>query len=337
MTRDSIHQLLRAIGIREYTDAEHWVNCTCPFARWRHGSGQDTRPSFGISVNDLGVSVYSCFGCMDKAKAIPSLLPALFLMTGTYPWAAAKIIMESGALTLDEILQPGPWERPEGERREEPIPREVFVKFPLLRASNSMTAISAARWIGKPLSEKGRGIPTWVQNYFGLRVDEDRDAVVFPLTNHRGRIYLMRERRVGTKEIWTVSPDIAGVYGMEFARLKDVGVWFGLHLLDWNKPVMLVEGEFDAMRIFALGFRNVVASTTSSVTEAQIDAIRSDSIILGYDPDKAGEKARERITKHIGGKAIIRIADWTRVGRKDGGALGSKEELREVMNNLESP
>jgi DNA primase len=121
---------------------------------------------------------------------------------------------------------------------------------------------------------------------------------------------------------------------MEFARLKDVGVWFGLHLIDWKKPVMLVEGEFDTARIFTLGFRNVVGSATSSVTEAQIDAIQSDTIILGYDPDKAGQKAHQRIKDRVGGKAIIRVADWGIADRHDGGALRSRDELKKVMENL---
>jgi hypothetical protein len=308
-------------------DAERgWVNCICPLAPWTHAGGVDTRPSFGISLSNDGPSFFYCFGCMDKPRELIGLIHAIHVLTGGYPWDLAEIYTQHENHDEKKKIDIAvPWERDEMDEPS-PLPKKVLTKFPLLQGAKDETAFALRGWM-----ETERGIPEWVQNMFRLRYDPKRKAVVFPLTDHRGRIYVMRERRLKTKQIWTVTPKISGYPDLVFPRLRKVGVWFGMFMVNHREKTMLVEGEFDAMRVAALGYLNVMASATSSVTDSQIGALKSDQIILGYDDDKSGHHAHSRIRDWVGDRATYSVAKWGKVGCKDGGDLRSREQLMTVL------
>ena len=139
--------------------------------------------------------------------------------------------------------------------------------------------------------------------------------------------------------MWTLSSERSGVEGIVMPRLRDVGAWFGMFLIDWSRPVMLVEGEIDAMRLMALGYTNVIASATSSVTDAQIDALAAETLVLGYDADAAGKHAHARIRDRVGQKAQVLEVDWSLAKKdgspcKDAGDLPDETALREVLRGM---
>jgi 5S rRNA maturation endonuclease (ribonuclease M5) len=331
-----VTSLLRSLGVAASEIVEDttrgWVNCPCPLAVWTHGGGEDQRPSFGISIDEDRPSVFYCFGCMHEVQGLGRLLGRIFVLSGAYPWETASIYALHEVQEGHRRLKTPPlWDgSPIEDGLPDPLPPAVLGKFPILQGDQAPEAVKVRDWI-----EKIRKIPVWAQNLFRLRYDAQRRSVVFPLTDLDGRIYVLRERRRQTKKIWTVTPKIAGTPGLEFPRLRDTGVWFGMHLANWSDPVMLVEGEFDAMRVASLGFMNVIASATSSVADKQIDALDGDSYILGYDADKGGEHAVRRIKDRIGGNTSLRLARWEVVGCKDGGDLQYEEQLHEVLNSLE--
>ena len=59
---------------------------------------------------------------------------------------------------------------------------------------------------------------------------------------------------------------------------------------------MLVEGYMDAIGVTAAGFRAVVASCGTALTNDQVRALKrhSEKIVVNFDPDAAGAKAAER-------------------------------------------
>ncbi|MDP3758148.1 MAG: toprim domain-containing protein, partial [Candidatus Daviesbacteria bacterium] len=75
---------------------------------------------------------------------------------------------------------------------------------------------------------------------------------------------------------------------------------FGLNLAKGEirdkKEVILVEGEMDMILSFQTGFKNVVASKGTALTEAQIDLIKkyTENLSLGFDMDLAGDSASRR-------------------------------------------
>jgi DNA primase len=132
----------------------------------------------------------------------------------------------------------------------------------------------------------------------------------------------------------TVNGKMVGKKDLQFPRIKDTGCWFGLHLIDWSRPVMLVEGELDALRLKTLGFTNVVASTGWHIQESQAVQVVSPQIIVGLDADKAGIKGAFRSEKLFRSKTNLVFADWSMVGCKDAGELRGKKSLRKVLLNL---
>ena len=76
------------------------------------------------------------------------------------------------------------------------------------------------------------------------------------------------------------------LYGLNFAKdqIKKTG------------GALVVEGYFDAIRLYEYGIHNAVASCGTSLTEAQVMLLRrySDNITIIYDSDTAGQDAARR-------------------------------------------
>ena len=76
------------------------------------------------------------------------------------------------------------------------------------------------------------------------------------------------------------------LYGLNFAKdhIKKAG------------SALVVEGYFDAIRMYEFGINNVVASCGTSLTEPQVMLLRrySDNITILYDSDTAGQDAARR-------------------------------------------
>lgn len=343
MRAEAIYRFLEALGLDRARMHEErgWINSSCPMAPYLHAGGSDVRPSFGISIDNDGQSVYSCFGCTPKAHHLDWLLHSIFVADGRYPFEAARIFAREELWQLPEdadekeAVAPDLWTKKPPEQVR-PLPPEVLKKYPLLQDRSDFESKRIRAWLTTE-----RKVPEWVQNMLRLRYHYDSQSVMFPLTDSRGSIFLLRERSRLEKRIWTVNPVLAGFPDMEFPRLRDVGAWFGMHLIDWTSPVMLVEGEIDAMRLMGLGYLNVIASCTSSVTEAQMDALTAPTIILGYDADRGGQFAHNRIKDRMRGRANLLLADWSLASKddasacKDAGDLPDKEALAQVLGALE--
>ncbi len=79
-----------------------------------------------------------------------------------------------------------------------------------------------------------------------------------------------------------------------------------------EKPLVIVEGFFGAMRLHQLGCRKVVALMGSSMSAAQEDMIRrytnrNSHIIVILDEDEAGRFGREDIATHVSRWAFVRV------------------------------
>lgn len=79
------------------------------------------------------------------------------------------------------------------------------------------------------------------------------------------------------------------------------------HILD-RGCVYLVEGQFDVIKAMEIGFRNIVALGTSSMTPYQFSVISrySNNMFLLLDNDFSGQKGRKRIISKFGQMANIR-------------------------------
>ena len=346
MTKDSIIRFLVALGVdySEIVDSgRKWINSPCVLAPWLHGGGADARPSFGVYVNDNGPSAYYCFGCTPEGRGLHWLIHNVFLGSGEYPKEAAIIYSREEIHSPDEeafYVSIDPWAyniEPETVVTT-PLPGMVLRQYPLLQGATGREAQRCREWL-----EDERHIPAWIQNKARVRYDPNGQTVIFALTDVKGAVYVLRARSRLRKDIWTINPVRAGFPDLKFPKIKDVGVWFGMFLINWRKPVAVVEGELDMLRLMSLGFHNTIASATNMAAKSQLDALMANNLISGFDADKGGDHAHRRLTERVRGKATIWRANWALATKTDGkpckdsGDLPGKDELRIVMDNLEDP
>ena len=132
----------------------------------------------------------------------------------------------------------------------------------------------------------------------GTYWDRFRDRIMFPISNHFGKV-------VGfTGRIMPGSPDAetSGKYvnSPETPIFNKSKILYGLHKAKQDirakNMAVLVEGQMDLVMMYQDGIRNVVASSGTAFTRDQLQVLRklTDSITIFYDGDEAGKVATER-------------------------------------------
>lgn len=88
-----------------------------------------------------------------------------------------------------------------------------------------------------------------------------------------------------------------------------------------SQPLIVVEGFFDAMRLYQLGHRKVVALMGSSLSPAQEELIQRHTtqnslILVMLDEDEAGRTARDDIAARLAKIAFVRTHVFAEAGRQ---------------------
>ena len=123
-----------------------------------------------------------------------------------------------------------------------------------------------------------------------------RNRVMFPITNESGKVIAFTGRTLETGDKagpkYLNSPETAiysksrVLYNLDRAReaIRALGY------------VILVEGQMDCISVFMAGFRNVIASSGTAFTDAQVRLLAryAKKIVVNFDPDTAGIAAAER-------------------------------------------
>lgn len=337
MNKESIIKMLRFLGVKRcYHNSDHWVTCSCPLSKRTHADRKDRHPSFGILISDER-SVYKCFSCTPDAKQLDDLIYKMWRINGKYPIKAAKMVADdlSNQVSIDDDTD---FELPEirdkwvkSESILKKFPVEALDKFPLLMGRETLRVRKVIEYL------KSRGIDEQVIYDYGVRYSKMRSGVsVFPFTDIHGEIKVLRCRVNETKEIFSVNHRVAKVAGIEFPTLNDTGAWFGLHKVDHSKPVLIVEGEIDLLRLATLGFSNVIACGGTSFSDSQLANIPGNHVFLGLDNDKPGHNAAEKMFRKLDGLYSVWFVDWGIVGKKDPGELESEKQLQKCLNKLRS-
>lgn len=248
----------------------------------------------------------NCWFCFGDCQAGGSVLDFVSRKEG--------IGIRDAALLLQEwfgTLAPSPASIEDGRRRRQPPSEPQRQSNPplgfCLRLSSEFDAYLAQRG----LTEKT--IRSFGLGYCNAGLMAGRVAI--PIHNSDGRIVAYAGRWPGRP------PNGTPRYKLPRGFRKSLEL-FNLHrALSANpsNPLIVVEGFFGCMAVWQAGFRQVVALMGSSVSEFQAAhiiraAAPSGRVVLLFDEDNAGRKAREKAYKRLRDALDVRVVSFPAEG-----------------------
>ncbi|HSA92845.1 MAG TPA: DNA primase, partial [Terriglobales bacterium] len=123
-----------------------------------------------------------------------------------------------------------------------------------------------------------------------------RNRVMFPIANEAGRIVAFTGRTLASDERsgpkYLNSPETP-IYSKSRVLFNLDRAREAIRKLDY---AILVEGQMDCIAVDAAGFHNVIASSGTAFTEAQVRLLArfTRNLVVNFDPDTAGAAAAER-------------------------------------------
>jgi DNA primase len=181
----------------------------------------------------------------------------------------------------------------------------------------------------------GRGLTPETIAHFGLGHCQKgimANRIAIPIHNERGELLAYAGRWPGEP------PEGEGKYKLPTGFHKSLVV-YNLHRAKAHAKdagLIVVEGFFDAMRLWQAGFPQVVALMGSALSDAQealiIEAVGPEGMVaLLFDEDEAGWKGREDALSRLSSRAYVKVIGLGAEGRQPDGL--SAEELTRCIGN----
>lgn len=288
MTEKQIRVWLRLLGLKAMGRRRQWVVSRCPLAEWRHQSGKDRRPSFGVAEGP-GESRTHCFACHFSGRQ--GALLAELQMRGAADldlgaaWAMVEAAEEGAPLSLGE----GDFEESLSWVPEEhPFPEEM---------REALEPAYARKRVHHYL--RRRRVPYRVAKRMDLRYDPWRLRIVFPVRDWRGVLMGLHGRI--TYRPPEDDPNPPPVYLMYPCQDQtNPHVWLGEHWTDPEQPVVVAESVFDLARVIEAGFPNAISPLTADMSAAKLARVESlQDVITIFDEDQAGRYARGKLDQAL--------------------------------------
>jgi 5S rRNA maturation endonuclease (ribonuclease M5) len=127
-------------------------------------------------------------------------------------------------------------------------------------------------------------------------------------------------------------PKIVAYFGLR----KELALYVPNRVLSANKPLILVEGEIDAIRVFQLGYSNVAALAFGRFTKAQqkiVTTLGVETVVLFFDSDDAGRRLTEFTRSVLCDYCQIAEVHYPAVNRKQDPASMTDRQLRLLLNS----
>jgi DNA primase len=180
-----------------------------------------------------------------------------------------------------------------------------------------------------------------VQRDEGTIVDRFRTRIMIPIHRDNGAIIAFggRAMEAGQQPKYLNSPETP-----IYVKGKTL---YGLHLskssISRTKHAVMVEGYFDWAQAFQAGITNVVASSGTALTPAQVRLLKrfASKVVLSFDPDAAGQGAAARSSELLVAEgfqvnvAMLPAGDDPDNFIRKHGAAAYQEKLRTSRQYLE--
>lgn len=334
MDAEHIIELLQKLGCEKITQSTGgWVDSTCPLARWKHKTGRDRHPSFGVAITE-GVSGYRCHACHSSGPLI-SLVREYGERSGRNmrPWVvfveqhnapAGNFI--SKKIERYKKIEQARWQGPVeiAGMMASPIallqvpPDQVFK---VLDESELNAFVALPPEIEAYLL--GRGFTRKTLDAWGVRWHEGARRITIPIRD-------LKKQLVGISgRAW--DPDAKPKYLHSTGFARDFYL-YGEDKIEKSKPAILVEGFFDVMALWQAGYANALAIMGSHLSKFQIEKVvkHCSSVVVLPDGDAPGQETAQKIAQVLSNRLHVRVASC--VMGKDPDEL-TQDQLREFLGD----
>lgn len=313
MQASSIREAADLLGVSvQGPDMAGWLTLGCPFAPYNHKYGMDRNPSMRVEDRPGMFSRWRCFSC-GEGGTLAEISTLLRQYGAELDYAA---LLQLAANEEDDLsFQPLGVDEPNPPPQE--VPEGWLDQFVNVWASPAGSAYMEAR-----------GVPLQTQMLWKLRYDTQGRRVIFPIYDRDGILRGAQGR--------TVDPEQKPKY--LFYKINNIACghqfWFGESKLDFDKPIVAVEGPLDVIRT-SLAYPNVCGAMGSAVMQAEkLDRLATAlTVISFFDNDDAGNAARARIQAWSKGKRVCRHVFPE--GGKDPGAMSPADILHVLKGAIE--
>lgn len=331
MDLNHLEKFLDALGC-EKTKVSNggWLKATCPLARWKHGGGRDTHPSFAVMIAD-GRSYARCLAGMCGFKG--SLVSLLFVLQKLNPdrdyTALARFVQEHDAPTVSELKR-------RLERVSYDPPKKVDVGGIQLRKVGSFAQLEELPVLSEDILKPFKNMTPEILQYlmgpkrrltketieqWELGWHEGSQRIAIPIRDVKGRLVGVSGRAYPDKKPKFLHSD----------GFRRDAYLFGENRIKTGVMGVVVEGHFDAIYLRQKNV-NAVALMGGSMSLGQVEkAVQFFSeVVYLPDGDDAGLEIAKRVKTALERRLPVRIASVP--DGKDPDEL-TDEELSDALAN----
>jgi len=304
MSPNDLENVLRKIGLKKVTDRNSDIMACCP-----NPNHHDNNPSWGVSKSEP--HLHGCFSCGYKGT-----LFNLLTDIGGYS------IEQAAALCDIRVGYKGEYRKlptfsTGSENKKELSPLEKSVLYPFTFDDNVVDYM---------VNKRGIELTTCMKT--GLLYDRMQRRIIFP---------------------WFWGELLTGVTGraiddnpykmLPYNETKKGGTFYlPSRNLRSDKPLVLVEGEIDALKVYQAGFTNVAAIGFGRFTDTHKNLLIDSGvydIVCFFDADPTGHHLTKFVSKRMGKVANVKSVDYSPFykGEKLDPAKLNVKKLRFLLNH----
>ena len=280
--------ILKVLGVPYQDSGDGWLSIPCLFAKHTHSGGVDSKPSARFNPTGTG---YKCFACNESYGKPSTILYSLLTMNAEAGINSNKVLAALEYLKTNKL--------PDDDKVEKQAPKEpaAFMKFPKKEFLDKFPrALKCRESLAYLVTRK---LPRQAIEDFDIRFDPESRRVLFPY-------FLSPSNCAGAEGRLSFDPPKDFKAQNQAPRYisyrwndktNKSRVWFRQSELRLRKPVIVVEGCFDAIRVYC-HYRNVTAMLGSFPSKTKLEYLsKFKHIFWMADNDMAGDDSKEHIAK----------------------------------------
>lgn len=324
----SIKKVLEMLGanLSKKQGRSGWIISDCVFGPWSHDNGKSHPDAFGVRRGP-GDNFCHCWSCGYAGDI--SDLPTDLYIKNKFNYVCDLPYADAGSV-IDKGIEANPltWEVPDIEQvlfgaeidLDTPFPETIWNTFNLATG-----AIPAREYLTT------RKIPEILWTAFDIRWDAIQRRVLMPVRDFDGTLMGIHGRAVDADN--KLRYRMYTYKRSDGVEVTNPLIWLGEHWVDFDQPVVFVEGYFDLLSVYRV-YPNVVSPLFANPSFLKLQRMNNaDHIITLYDRGKGGDKGREKIDKWANGRKVTHIVPPEH--RKDPGDMNVDEIGHELFDLVE--